>query len=312
MKCGGIIGKVLDKDSEYIPGLKNYGWIKVNKSYYKAELDSLYLVIIGAKYGVGERARLYSMLCFACLNEKNDNYETLVMSNGGLKERQLDELLYYLKDHVIQYTPNNYKFGKYKPDVTFAPRVFVKVKTFFLCLNQFSAVGYEMIYENMGISMRFPRLFKLRTDIKKHNLTTSDDIIRLYNSQDFLKDKDEDKKEEKEEKEKEEKEEKEDKEERDTKSERSERSERSEKSEKKDKKDKKDKDKKDKDRDKDRDRDKDKKDKDKDRDKKDKDKDRDKKDKDKDRDKKDKDKKDKDKKDKDKKDKDKKDKKHKD
>jgi len=113
MKCGGIIGKVLDKDSEYIPGLKNYGWIKVNKSYYNAELDSLYLVIIGAKNGVGERTHLYSQLCFACLNEKTDTYETLVMSNGGLKERQLDELLYYLKDNVIQYKPNNYKFGKY-------------------------------------------------------------------------------------------------------------------------------------------------------------------------------------------------------
>ena len=53
----------------------------------------------------------------------------------SMKERQLDELLYYLKDHVIQYTPNNYKFGKYKPDVTFAPRVVVKVKTFFLCVE---------------------------------------------------------------------------------------------------------------------------------------------------------------------------------
>jgi DNA ligase-1 len=189
MKCGGIIGKVLDEDSEYIPGQKNYGWIKVNKGYYKAELDSLYLVIIGAKYGVGDRARLFSMLCFACLDKDNDVYETLVMSNAGLKERQLDEMFCYLKDHILQYTPSNYKFGKYKPDVCFAPRIIVKVNTFFLCLNQFSPVGYEMVYENMGISLRFPRLFKLRLDIKKDKLTTTEDIIRLYKTQDFQKEK---------------------------------------------------------------------------------------------------------------------------
>jgi len=189
MKCGGIIGKVLDEDSEYIPGQKNYGWIKVNKGYYKAELDSLYLVITGAKYGVGERARLFSMLCFACLDKENDTYETLVMSNAGLKERQLDEMFCYLKDHILQYTPSNYKFGKYKPDVCFAPRIVVKVNTFFLCLNQFSPVGYEMVYENMGISLRFPRLFKIRLDIKKNKLTTTDDIIRLYKTQDFQKEK---------------------------------------------------------------------------------------------------------------------------
>jgi DNA ligase-1 len=191
MKCGGVVGKVLDEDSEYIPGIKNNGWVKVNKGYYKAELDSLYLVIIGAKYGVGERARLLSMLCFACLDKESDTYETLVMSNAGLKERQLDEMFYYLKDHILQYTPNNYEFGKYKPDVCFAPKIIVKMSTFFLCLNQFSHVGYELVYENMGISLRFPRIFKIRPDIKKNKITTTEDIIRLYKTQDFLKEKEE-------------------------------------------------------------------------------------------------------------------------
>ena len=32
-KCNGIIGKVIDKNSEYTPGEKTFSWIKVNKGY---------------------------------------------------------------------------------------------------------------------------------------------------------------------------------------------------------------------------------------------------------------------------------------
>ena len=58
-KCVGIIGKVLNKNSEYTQGEKNSNWIKINKGYYKSELDDLNFMIIGTKYGTGERKRLY-------------------------------------------------------------------------------------------------------------------------------------------------------------------------------------------------------------------------------------------------------------
>ena len=186
-RCNGIIAKVIDKNSEYTPGEKKFNWIKVNKGYYKAELDDLNFIVIGAKYGAGDKRRVYSSFLLACYNDETDNYEAIIFANGGLKERQMGELYFYLKDYIIQYTPNNYKLGKYKPDVIFAPKVILQLKTFLICLNQFSAVGYNQIYDNYGISIRFPKILKIRDDKKKNQICTSEKIVNLYNSQDFLK-----------------------------------------------------------------------------------------------------------------------------
>jgi len=190
IRCRGIMVKLLDTNSSYLTGEKNDSWKKINKNYYKADLDSLYFVIIGAKYGKGDRMRLYSSVLLACFNEDDESYEAIVFTNGTLKNRQLDELLFNLKDHMIGYQPNNYKFGKYEPDVIFAPRVIVQVKTFFLCLNQTAAVGYNIVYENFGISIRFPKILKLRDDKKIQQITTTKRIISMYNAQDTVKNND--------------------------------------------------------------------------------------------------------------------------
>lgn len=186
MRCSGIIGKVLDKNSEYIPGQKNSSWIKINKSFYIAELDSLNFVIIGANYGRGEDRRTYSSVLLACLNEENGNFEAFALTHGALKERQLGELTFYLKNYIIQYTPNNYKLGKYKPDVIFTPKVIVKAKSFFVCLNPNSAVGYNAISDNYGISIRFPQILKIREDKKINQVCSSEKLLDLYKSQDFI------------------------------------------------------------------------------------------------------------------------------
>ena len=187
IKCRGLIGKLLEKNSTYTPGEVNSSWIKINKSYYKAELDTLYFVIVGAKYGKGDRMRLYSSILLASLNEDEDCYEAIVLTNGALKNRQLDELLFNLKDHIIYYKPSNYKLGKYEPDVIFSPKVIVQVKTFFLCLNQASAVGLNIINDNFGVSIRFPKIIKLRDDRRVNQITTSEKIIKIYKSQECIK-----------------------------------------------------------------------------------------------------------------------------
>ena len=187
MKCTGIIGKTLDNDSEYNPGLKSLNWIKINKGFYKPDLDSLNFVIIGAKYGQGESRRIFSCVLLACYNEETDNYEALVLTHGALKERQLGELYYYLQDYIIQYIPSNYKLGNYQPDVIFYPKVIIKCKSFFVCLNPNSAVGFNLIADNMGLSIRFPKINKIREDKKISQICTTEKMVNLYETQDFLK-----------------------------------------------------------------------------------------------------------------------------
>ena len=166
--------------------------MKLNKGGYKADLDSMNFVIIGAKYGQGENRRIYSCLILGCFNEENDNYEALTITHGSLKERQLGELFYYLQDYVLQYIPSNYKFGKYEPDVVFYPKVIVKAKSFYVCLSSFSAAGYNLISDNMGLSIRFPKILKIREDKKLTQIITTEKLMNLYETQDFLKEDDTD------------------------------------------------------------------------------------------------------------------------
>ena len=184
-QTNGLICKLLKKNANYLPGLKSQSWIKINRSYYKADLDSLYFAIIGAKYGIGERKMLFSSVVLATLNEDDDSFESIAMTHGTLKGRHLDEMLFHLKDYIIKYIPSNYKFANFLPDVIFSPKIVVQAKTFLLCLNQDSAVGYNVIRRNYGISLRFPRILKLREDKKIRQICTSQKIIDLYKSQDF-------------------------------------------------------------------------------------------------------------------------------
>lgn len=185
MKCSGVVGKLLDKNSEYNPGVKNFNWIKINKQYYTAELDSLNYLVIGAKYA--QDTKTYSAVILACLNEENGNYEAFVLTHGALKFRQLSEITFYLKEYVIPYIPSNYNFGKFQPDVIFAPQVIVNAKSFFVCLNKNSALGYNVISDGYGLSIRFPKIIKIREDKVLSQLCTSERMVYLYRSQDFLK-----------------------------------------------------------------------------------------------------------------------------
>ena len=109
--------------------------------------------------------------------KNEDCYEAIVLTNGALKNRQLDEMLFNLKDHIIYYKPSNYKLGKYEPDVIFSPRIIVQVKTFFLYLNQDSAVGLNIINDTFGISIRFPKILKIRDNRRINQITTSEKKI---------------------------------------------------------------------------------------------------------------------------------------
>ena len=91
--CEGLIVKAIDKNSEYMPGQRNFNWLKLKKDYLDTSLgDSIDLVIIGASYGKGKRKGLYGSFLLACYNDDNETYETVTMTGGGLKDSQLEEL----------------------------------------------------------------------------------------------------------------------------------------------------------------------------------------------------------------------------
>jgi len=182
--CEGLIVKAIDKNSEYMPGQRNFNWLKLKKDYLDTSLgDSIDLVIIGAQYGKGKRKGLYGSFLLACYNDDNETYETVTMTGGGLKDAELDELYNKLKEIILPQAPSNYKLGKAEPDVIFEAKIVIEVKTADLSISPIYTAGYDLTPDHRGVSLRFPRFQRIRDDKKPHEACTSEEIVKLYNNQ---------------------------------------------------------------------------------------------------------------------------------
>ena len=182
--CEGLIIKAIDKNSEYMPGQRNFNWLKLKKDYLDTSLgDSIDLVIIGASYGKGKRKGLYGSFLLACYNDDNETYETVTMTGGGLKDSELEELYNKLKEIILPQTPSNYKLGKSEPEVVFDAKIVVEVKTADLSMSPIYTAGYDLTPDHRGVSLRFPRFQRIRDDKKPFEACTSEEIVKLYNSQ---------------------------------------------------------------------------------------------------------------------------------
>ena len=182
--CEGLIVKAIDKNSEYMPGQRNFNWLKLKKDYLDTSLgDSIDLVIIGAQYGRGKRKGIYGSFLLACYNDDNETYESVTMTGGGLKDAELENLYNKLKEIVLDETPSNYKLGKSEPDVIFDTKIVVEIKTADLSMSPIYTAGMDLTKDHRGVSMRFPRFQRIRDDKKPHEAITSEEIVRMYNSQ---------------------------------------------------------------------------------------------------------------------------------
>lgn len=182
--CEGLIVKAIDKNSEYMPGQRNFNWLKLKKDYLDTSLgDSIDLVIIGASYGKGKRKGLYGSFLLACYNDDNETYETVTMTGGGLKDSELEELYNKLKEIILPQAPSNYKMGKAEPEVVFDAKIVVEVKTADLSMSPMYTAGYDLTPDHRGVSLRFPRFQRIRDDKKPFEACTSEEIVKLYNSQ---------------------------------------------------------------------------------------------------------------------------------
>ncbi|MBI2673429.1 ATP-dependent DNA ligase [Candidatus Woesearchaeota archaeon] len=157
----GLILKNLNK--EYAPGRYVGGWVKL-----KPVLENLDLVIVGADWGEGKRAKWLSSYYIAC----RDKEKLLGVGkvSTGMKEKSKEgvtfkELTQKLKPLIIS------ESGKY---VGIKPSIVIEV-------------SYEEIQKsptyNSGFSLRFPRVEKIRWDKKLAEIENLERIKEIYKQQ---------------------------------------------------------------------------------------------------------------------------------
>ena len=157
----GLIVKNLD--GQYKPGSRVGYMLK-----YKATMDDLDLVIVGAEWGEGKRSGWLTSYKVACRD--GDDYKTVGRVATGLKEKpeeglSFGEMTELLEPLVVE------EDGR---EVTVSPDVVITVR-------------FEEIQESpdygAGYALRFPRVINLRDDRSPENATTKEEIKNMYDNQ---------------------------------------------------------------------------------------------------------------------------------
>lgn len=159
----GVIVKNLN--ATYQPGRRvSGGWFKV-----KPIMETLDLVIVGAEWGTGKRAKWLSSYVLACRDPDTGNFMPCGMMGTGLTEEEFQQMTETLKPLITR------EKGR---SVDVKPEVVIEI-------------GYEEIqkspnYES-GYALRFPRLQRTREDKGPDEADTTQRLEILYKSQRKIK-----------------------------------------------------------------------------------------------------------------------------
>jgi DNA ligase 1 len=146
--------------SVYGPGKRGKNWLKI-----KPVMETLDLVVIGAKWGEGRRANLLGSYRMGCLDLKTNKLLDLGWVATGLTDEALADLTEMFGELIIV---QNGMEVEMKPAVIFE-------------------VAYEEIQKSpnysSGYALRFPRLIAVRDDKSLEEADTLDRVISLYKVQ---------------------------------------------------------------------------------------------------------------------------------
>ncbi|KAF5931036.1 hypothetical protein HYC85_031909, partial [Camellia sinensis] len=152
--CEGLIIKTLSKDATYEPSKRSNNWLKLKKDYMESIGDSLDLVPIGAFHGRGKR------------------------TGTGFSEVVLEERSSGLRSKPY------YRYGdSLKPDVWFEPTEVWEVKAADLTISPVHRAAIGIVDPDKGISLRFPRLVRVREDKPPEQASSSEMVAEMYSSQ---------------------------------------------------------------------------------------------------------------------------------
>lgn len=174
----GIMIKNLE--SEYIPGIRGKKMLK-----YKAEPETLDLVVVGGTYGNGKRAHWIGSYLLAIRDDgdgdsiinNNNNNDTVNNNINNIKNNNLKTLAYAatgLDDDTLERLSKlmeKYKITEKGTQITVEPKIFLEIA--------YSEIVKSPEYE-AGYSLRFPVVKRIRDDIGLNDIDTLERLESMF------------------------------------------------------------------------------------------------------------------------------------
>ena len=154
---------VKDPESDYSPGRRGYGWLKL-----KRPLATLDCVVVGVEVGHGKRHGVLSDYTFAVLDDRpaaTRPLATIGKAYSGLTDAELAEMTRWFEAHTLE------RFGRYR---SVEPTTVVEVA--------FDAIMRSGRHAS-GFALRFPRIVHLRRDKTPAEIDRLSTVERLHERQ---------------------------------------------------------------------------------------------------------------------------------
>ncbi|XP_055938464.1 DNA ligase 3-like isoform X2 [Argiope bruennichi] len=179
----GLEGLVIKaKDGVYEPGKRH--WLKVKKDYLKdakgkGMADSADLVVLGGYYGTGRKGGIMSVFLMGCYNPQTEKWCTVTKVPGG-------------DDDTLNKLQKSLKMIKISKDPSQVPHWLNINKALipdFVSENPKESPVWEIsgaefskaeIHTASGISIRFPRVSRVRTDKDWKTATNLNELKKLF------------------------------------------------------------------------------------------------------------------------------------
>ena len=149
---------VKDPGSIYTPGRRGKSWLK-----YKKALATLDCVVTAAEYGHGKRRKVLSDYTFAV--RRDQELVNIGKAYSGLTDVEIDQLTKHFQETTT---------ARYGPVHMVEPRIVLEI-------------AFDRIQESKrhksGYALRFPRIARIRDDKNVDQISTIDEVRRIYEGQ---------------------------------------------------------------------------------------------------------------------------------
>ena len=143
----------------YIPGIRGKKMLK-----YKAEPETLDMIVVGGTYGIGKRGDFVGSYLVA-LRDENDEFKTVAYAATGLDDATLEYLTGKMKELEISTK------GR---EIVVEPKIVLEIA--------FSEIVESPEYET-GYSIRFPVVKNIRKDKGPGDVDTVERLLSMYGAQ---------------------------------------------------------------------------------------------------------------------------------
>lgn len=173
----GVVAK--KADGVYQAGARGWNWIKLKRGFQGQKMsDTIDCVVMGYDFGQGKRSVFgIGDFLIGVYNEKSEKFETLAKIGTGLTDEEWKTIKKDIDAVAVKIKPENYEVEKTMTcDVWAKPKIVVEIMADEITRSPTHTAG-------TGLALRFPRLVRFRPDKKTQEITTSQDVEKMYKLQ---------------------------------------------------------------------------------------------------------------------------------